>query len=150
MAETDLAAEPDPHIPTDLRERLEEPLWKPIEAQSTLEVLRRDADFLVGMVDMTRVGRATHAVYAAHLAFTENVAELVDHLLSSEPLRARLEEIERTDPFTVPVDTVVREIPSLAVGQSESALPDDVLWRAPCAEPRATARSSPTGTSRCS
>ena len=187
MAEADLAAELDPHIPTDLRERLEESLWRPIEAQSTLEVLPRDADFLadpgshpamfadhgvvhvrdvatglvrltelmnglylparppdrvavmqtvgvamayihdVGMVDMTRVGRATHAIYGAHLAFTAQVDPLVDHLLSPGPVRERLDAIQVRDPFAVPLDTVVREVLSLAAGHSKSTVPADVL-----------------------
>lgn len=187
MAEADASAALDPHIPRDLRERLEESLWRPIEAQSTLEVLRADADFLadpgshpamfadhgvvhvrdvaaglvrlmetmnglylparppdrvalmqtsgvamayihdVGMVDMTRVGRATHAFYAAHLAFTSAVDALVDHLLSPGPVRERLDAVQRADPFAVPLDTVVREVLSLAAGHSKTAVSADVL-----------------------
>lgn len=187
MAEANLSAALDARIPTELRERLEESLWRPIEAQSTLEVLRGDAGFLadpgshpamfadhgvvhvrdvatglvrltetmnglylparppdrvalmqtvgvamayihdVGMVDMTRVGRATHAVYAAHLAFTSAVDALVDHLLSPGPVRERLAAIQRADPFAVPVDTVVREVLSLAAGHSKTTVPAEVL-----------------------
>lgn len=143
MAEPTESPALDPHIPRDLRERLEESLWRPIEARSTLEVLQEDPAFLadpgshpamfadhgvvhardvatglvgltdsmnglylperppervalmqtlgvalayihdVGMVDMTPVGRATHALYAAQLAFTPQVDALVNHLLSA-------------------------------------------------------------------
>lgn len=46
MAEASRWAALDPHIPRDLRERLEESLWRPIEARSTLEVLQEDPGFL--------------------------------------------------------------------------------------------------------
>lgn len=177
----------DPHIPRDLREWLEESLWRPIEARSTLEVLQEDPGFLanpgshpamfadhgvvhvrdvatgllhlmetmnglllparppervtlmqtlgvamayihdVGMVDMTHVGRATHALYAAHLAFAADVDALVDHLLCPGPVRESLDAIERADPFAVPLDAVVREVLSLAVAHSKSKVPADLL-----------------------
>ncbi len=177
----------DPYLPRTLRERLEESLWRPIEARATLEVLLEDPEFLAdpgshpamfadhgvvhardvatrlvhlaetvnglflparppdrvrlvqtlgvamayihdaGMVDMTPVGRATHALYAAHLAFTPDVDPLVDHLLSPGPVRARLDAVQQTDPFGVPLPTVVREILSLAVAHSKSQVPADLL-----------------------
>lgn len=81
----------------------------------------------VGMVDMTPVGRAVHAVYAAHVAFTPDVDPLVGHLLAAGPVRERLEAIERAAPFVVGVDTVVREALSLAAAHSKSTVPGDVL-----------------------
>lgn len=187
MAEAHRWAALDPHMPVDLREQLEDSLWRPIEARSTLEVLQEDPGFLanpgshpamfadhgvvhvrdvatglvhlmetmnglflparppervalmqtlgvamayihdVGMVDMTHVGRATHALYAAHIAFAPDVDALVDHLLSPGPVRESLDEIERADPFGVSVDTVVREVLSLAVAHSKSKVPASVL-----------------------
>lgn len=187
MAEASRWAALDPHIPRDLRERLEESLWRPIEARSTLEVLQEDPGFLanpgshpamfadhgvvhardvaaglvhlmermnglflparppervalmqtlgvaiayihdVGMVDMTPVGRATHALYAAHIAFAPDVDVLADHLLSPGPVRETLDAIERVDSFGVPLDTVVREILSLAVAHSKSKVSAEVL-----------------------
>lgn len=186
----------DPYLPRELRERLEESLWRPIEDQATLEVILQDPDFLaapgshpamfadhgvvhvrdvatrlvrlaetlnglflpvrtpqqvalmqtlgvamayihdVGMVDMTQVGRKTHALYAAHLAFMPDVDALVAHLLSPGPVRARLDAVDLADPFDVPLDTVVREILSLAVAHSKSTVPSDVL-------------TDPAGLSRC-
>lgn len=177
----------DPHIPRDLRELLEERLWRPIETRSTLEVLAQDPGFLanpgshpamfadhgivhvrdvaagmvrlaetlnglllparppervafmqsvgvamayihdVGMVDMTPVGRAVHAIYGAHLAFTPEVDPLVGHLLAPGRVRDRLDEVQRAAPFGVPLETVVREILSLAVAHSKSKVPADVL-----------------------
>ena len=173
----------EPHLPGALREELEESLWRPIEARSTLEVLQEDPRFLahpgshpamfadhgvvhvrdvaagvvdlaeslnglllpargpervrlmqavgvamayihdVGMVDMTPVGRATHALYAAHVAFAPEVDPLVDRLLSPGPVRETLDAAERADSFGVPLDTVVREILSLAVAHSKSTVP---------------------------
>ena len=81
----------------------------------------------VGMVDMTHIGRATHAVYAAHIAFTSDVDPLVDHLLSPGPLRERLDAVDRSDPFAVPIRTVVQEVLSLAVAHSKSKVPAHVL-----------------------
>ena len=187
MAEATAAASLDPHLPRVLREQLEESLWRPIEARSTLEVLLEDPGFVAdpgshpamfadhgvvhardvatrlvglveklnglflpsrspermtlmqtmgvamayihdaGMVDMSHVGRATHALYAAHLAFTPDVDVLVAHLLSPGPVRTRLDAIEREEPFGVPLDMVVREVLSLTVGHSKSQVPADVL-----------------------
>jgi hypothetical protein len=187
VAEANRWAALDPHIPRDLREEIEESLWRPVEARSTLEVLQEDPCFLaspgshpamfadhglvhvrdvatglvhltemmnglflparpaervtfmqtvgvamayihdVGMVDMTHVGRAIHALYAAHIAFAPDVDALVDHLLSPGPLRERLDAIERVDPFGVPVETVIREVLSLAVAHSKSKVPAGLL-----------------------
>lgn len=177
----------DPHLPPDLREHLEESLWRPIERRAKLETLLGDPDFLAdpaahpamfadhgvvhvrdvaagvvglaervdglflparpparlrllqtlgvamayihdaGMVDMTPVGRATHALYAAHLAFTPQVDPLVDHLLSPGPVRDRLEEVDAAAPFGMPLEAVVREVLSLAVAHSKSKVPAQVL-----------------------
>ena len=177
----------DDYLPPALRGSLEETLWRPIEAQATLEVLCDDPSFFddpgrhpamfadhgvvhvrdvaaglvrlvevvdgvllparpasrkylvqkwgvaltylhdVGMVDMSRIGRATHAEYAAHLAFSDQADALVEHLLSPGPIRESLDAIDRVDPFDVPLDTVVREVLSLTVAHSKSTVPDEVL-----------------------
>lgn len=81
----------------------------------------------VGMVDMSRVGRRTHALHAAHLAFAGEVDALVEHLLSPGPVRDSLDVIEQMDPFGVPLGTVVREVLSLAAAHSKSTVPAEVL-----------------------
>ena len=133
----------DTFLPPAVRTELEERLWRPIERQATLEVLREDPSFFdepglhpamfadhgvahvrdvavglvrlvdvvdgvllperpparkalvqawgvalaylhdVGMVDMSRVGRRTLALHAAHVAFAPEADALVEHLLSS-------------------------------------------------------------------
>lgn len=177
----------DGMLPPDIRDELEERLWRPIERQATLEVIRDDPAFLadpgrhpaifadhgvvhvrdvalglvklldttdgvtlpgrdverrmfvatigvaltylhdVGMVDMTRVGRRTHPVYAAHLAFSPAVDGLVGHLLASDPVRARLDEVGTGDASGVPVAIVVREILSLCLAHSKTSVPAAVL-----------------------
>src|SRR4051812_9245864 len=47
----------------------------------------------IGMVDMTRSGRRVHALFAAHAAFGPDVNPLVEHLLTTGPVGARLAEI---------------------------------------------------------
>ncbi len=81
----------------------------------------------VGMVDMSRIGRRTHALHAAHVAFAPEADALVEHLLSPGPVRDELDLIERVDPFGVPLDTVVREVLSLAAAHSKSTVPGGVL-----------------------
>lgn len=177
----------DDHLPPALRADLEDALWRPIEAQATLEVLRRDPSFFadpgrhpamfadhgvvhvrdvasglvrlvdlvdgvllparpparrflvqtwgvalaylhdVGMVDLSRVGRKTHALYAAHVAFATDASPLVDHLLSPGPLRRSLDAIEEVDPFGVPLESVVREVLSLGAAHSKSTVPAEAL-----------------------
>ena len=149
----------DQHLPQQLRTRLEESLWRPIEEQATLEVLRDDPTFFdapcrhpamfadhgtvhvrdvaaglvrlvdaidgvllperpssrtwlvqawgvaltylhdVGMVDLSTLGRRTHALHAAHVAFRTEADGLVEHLLSPGRIRESLDAIEDADPF---------------------------------------------------
>ena len=81
----------------------------------------------VGMVDLSPVGRRTHALYAAHVAFSADADPLVDHLLRPGPVREGLDAVHESDPFRVPLDTVVREVLSLSAAHSKSTVPAGVL-----------------------
>ena len=81
----------------------------------------------VGMVDLSPVGRRTHALYAAHAAFSADATPLVDHLLGPGPVREGLDAVQADDPFRVPLDTVVREVLSLAAAHSKSTVPAEAL-----------------------
>ena len=81
----------------------------------------------IGMVDMTPVGRRTHAQFAAHAAFGPDVTPLVDHLLAPGPVRDRLDEVAARAPFATSLEVVVREMLSLSVAHSKSAVPAAVL-----------------------
>ena len=81
----------------------------------------------VGMVDLSPVGRRTHALYAAHVAFSADADPLVDHLLRPGPVREALDAVHESDPFRVPLDTVVREVLSLSAAHSKSTVPAGVL-----------------------
>jgi hypothetical protein len=180
-------AELDAHLPRPVRTYLEEQLWRPIEAQATLEILAEDPTFFddpgrhpaifadhgivhvrdvaiglirlldtingvllpsrppdrqrfvetigvasaylhdIGMVDMTPSGRRIHALYAAHAAFGPDVDPLVEHLLAAGPVRARLDDVADRAPFETPLELVVREILSLSIAHSKSAVPAEVL-----------------------
>ncbi len=187
MVDRDPWASLDAHLPPRLREELEEALWRPIEAQATLEVLARDPSFFadpgrhpamfadhgvvhvrdvaaglvrlvevvdgvllparppgrrsllqtwgvaltylhdVGMVDLSRDGRRIHPQYAAHLAFSDDAAPLVEHLMATGAVRRSLDEVDDVDPFGVPLETVVREALSLAAAHSKSIVPWEAL-----------------------
>jgi hypothetical protein len=81
----------------------------------------------VGMVDLSRDGRRVHPQYAAHLAFAAEATPLVEQLLSPGPVRQSLEAVDDVDPFGVPLDTVVREVLSLAAAHSKSTVPWEAL-----------------------
>lgn len=81
----------------------------------------------IGMVDMSAVGRRIHALFAAHAAFGPDVGPLVDHLLEPGPVRSRLDAIVARAPFATPLEIVVREMLSMSVAHSKSAVPAAVL-----------------------
>lgn len=81
----------------------------------------------IGMVDMTPTGRRDHALFAAHAAFGPDVTPLVDHLLAPGSLGTRLDEIAAEVPFATSLETVVREMLSMSVAHSKSAVPAAVL-----------------------
>ena len=72
-------------------------------------------------------GRRTHAMYAAHLAFSDAVEPLVEHLLDAGEVRRSLEAVDAADPFGVPLETVIREVLSLCVAHSKSTVPAEAL-----------------------
>ena len=177
----------DDHLPASVRAVVEETLWRPIEAQATLEVLAQDPSFFddpgrhpamfadhgvthvrdvasglvalvdtvdgvllsarpptrrhlvqsigvalaylhdVGMVDLSPVGRRTHALHAAHAAFSSAADPLVTHLLGPGRVGQALAAVQAADPFRVPLPTVVREVLALAAAHSKSTVPADVL-----------------------
>ena len=180
-------AELDALLSRPVRTELEERLWRPIEAQATLEVLTDDPSFIAdpgrhpaifadhGVVHVRDVaiglirlldtidgvllparsasrlgvrqgrrrgdhvpprhrhgrhdpsGRRVHALFAAHAAFGPSVDALVEHLLAPGPVRARLDEVAARAPFATSLELVVREILSLSVAHSKSAVPPEVL-----------------------
>jgi hypothetical protein len=81
----------------------------------------------IGMVDMTRTGRRVHALFAAHAAFGPDIAPLVDSLLTTGPVHARLDEVANRAPFAMPPEVVIREMLSMSVAHSKSVIPADVL-----------------------
>ena len=81
----------------------------------------------VGMVDLTPVGRRTHPQFAAHAAFGPDVTPLVDRLLAPGPVRDRLDEVAARAPFATSLEVVVREMLSLTLAHSKSAVPAAVL-----------------------
>lgn len=81
----------------------------------------------IGMVDLTSAGRRIHAAYAAQAAFGDDVDQLVDHLVSDGVFGERLRGVAAEAPFGVAMGTVVREILSLTVAHSKSAVPAAVL-----------------------
>ena len=81
----------------------------------------------IGMIDMSAVGRRTHALYAAHASFGSDVDGLVASLLEPGTVRARLDEVAAVAPFAVPLEVVVRELLSTTVAHSKTAVPGTVL-----------------------
>lgn len=81
----------------------------------------------IGMVDMTPRGRLGHAVYGAQAAHGGEIDSLVAHLLDTGPMRARLDQVNSLSAFGVPLEQVVREVLSLIMAHSKSAVPAVVL-----------------------
>lgn len=81
----------------------------------------------IGMVDMSPVGRRVHPEYAAHAAFWPELSPLVGHLLEEGAVRSRLDEVADADPFDAPLEVVVRELLSLTVAHSKTAVPVALL-----------------------
>lgn len=80
----------------------------------------------IGMADLSRPGRRTHALYAAHAAFGAQVDPLVEHLVHG-PVGARAEAVVEASHDGASVELVVREMLALAVAHSKSAVPSEVL-----------------------
>jgi hypothetical protein len=82
----------------------------------------------IGMYDQTPEGRRVHAIYAAHVAFSDAADDVVDQVLVADgPVARRLGEVDRGAPFDVPLDLALRELLSLALAHSKSTVPAAVL-----------------------
>jgi hypothetical protein len=82
----------------------------------------------IGMHDQTPEGRRVHAIYAAHVAFSEAADDLVDRVLVADgPVARRLADVDRVAPLGVPIELALRELLSLAMAHSKSTVPATVL-----------------------
>ena len=81
----------------------------------------------IGMVDMTKVGRRVHGLFAAHAAFGPDIDPLLDSLLASGPVGDRLAAVAERAPFKIGPEIVLREMLSMSVAHSKSAIPAEVL-----------------------
>jgi hypothetical protein len=81
----------------------------------------------IGMVDMTPSGRRVHALFAAHATFGPDIDPLIDALLTTGPVQARLKDVADRAPFAVGPEVVLREMLSMCVAHSKSAIPAHVL-----------------------
>jgi hypothetical protein len=81
-----------------------------------------------GMYDPTPIGRRVHAVYGAHLPFSGAMDDVIDRLRTDAgPVVRRIAAVDAAAPFGVPTDVVLRELISLAVAHSKSAVPAALL-----------------------
>jgi len=82
----------------------------------------------VGMYDPTPAGRRIHALYGAHLPFSGDMDDVIDRLVTDAgPLVRRIAAVDAAAPFGVPSGVVLRELISLAVAHSKSAVPAPLL-----------------------
>jgi hypothetical protein len=82
----------------------------------------------VGMYDPTPTGRRIHALYGAHFPFSGDMDDVLDRLGDdSGPVVRRIAQIDADAPFGVAGDVVLRELISLAVAHSKSAVPAALL-----------------------
>ena len=78
----------------------------------------------VGMNDPTREGRRVHAVYAAQFPFSGAMDDVLARLWESGgPVVSRIGSVGALAPFRVPDEVVLRELASLAIAHSKSAVP---------------------------
>jgi hypothetical protein len=81
-----------------------------------------------GMQDPSRAGRRIHAAYAAHIPFSGAVDDVVEQLMTVGGVVVRRIETASADaPFAVPPEIVLKELVSLAVAHSKSAVPAVLL-----------------------
>jgi hypothetical protein len=86
----------------------------------------------IGMHDQTRVGRRLHPVYAAHVAFADDLDDVIAELLGSDgPVARRLSAVQEEAPFSCPSDVVLRELIALSLAHSKSAVPAPLLDNLP-------------------
>jgi hypothetical protein len=80
-----------------------------------------------GMNDPTPEGRRIHALHAAHIPFSGEMDDVLARLWESDgPVVRRIRSVNAVAPFRVPEDVVLRELISLALGHSKSAVPADL------------------------
>src|SRR3954469_1816848 len=82
----------------------------------------------VGMYDPTPGGRRVHALYGAHLPFSGAMDDVIDRLRTDAgPVVRRIAAVDAAAPFGVGSDVLMRELISLAVAHSKSAVPAPLL-----------------------
>ena len=82
----------------------------------------------IGMHDMSAEGRRVHPVYAAHVAFGEQMDDIVEALVGARgPVITRLEEVDGSCPLGVPIDIALRELIALTMAHSKSTVPAPLL-----------------------
>ena len=82
----------------------------------------------VGMYDPTPTGRRIHALYGAHFPFSGAMDDVIDRLCADAgPVIRRIETVDAAAPFFVASDVIMRELISLAVAHSKSAVPSALL-----------------------
>src|SRR5262249_15081521 len=83
---------------------------------------------VVGMYDPKPAGRRVHALYGAQLPFSGAMDDVIDRLWADGgPVAGRIADVDSAAPFGVPPDVVLRELISLAVAHSKSAVPAALL-----------------------
>src|SRR3954452_1310596 len=82
----------------------------------------------VGMYDPTPTGRRIHALYGAHFPFSEDMDDVIDRLRADAgPVVGRFAAVDAAAPFGVASDVILRELISLSVAHSKSAVPAALL-----------------------
>jgi hypothetical protein len=82
----------------------------------------------VGMYDPTPTGRRIHALYGAHFPFSGDMDDVIDRLRADAgPVVGRIAAVDAAAPFGVSSDVILRELISLSVAHSKSAVPAALL-----------------------
>jgi hypothetical protein len=82
----------------------------------------------VGMFDPTPTGRRIHALYGAHFPFSGDMDEVLDRLGDDGgPVVRRIAAVDAEAPFDAAPGVILRELISLAVAHSKSAVPAALL-----------------------
>jgi hypothetical protein len=82
----------------------------------------------VGMYDPTPTGRRIHALYGAHFPFSGAMDDVIHRLRGDAgPVVRRIAAVDAAAPFGVAPDVILRELISLAVAHSKSAVPAALL-----------------------
>ncbi len=82
----------------------------------------------VGMFDPTPTGRRIHALYGAHFPFSGDMDDVIHRLCADAgPVVGRIDAVEAAAPFGVACDVILRELISLAVAHSKTAVPAALL-----------------------